>query len=101
MAASRGIHWPLALLSSAVPPRLGGDLTARRLLRKVHRAARSVAQTTRALLQRDHPLLVHLIPMRRCNLSCAYCNEYDTVSSPVPLPAMLERIDQLGDLRTA
>jgi MoaA/NifB/PqqE/SkfB family radical SAM enzyme len=60
-----------------------------------------VAQTARGLLRRDHPLLVHLIPMRRCNLSCAYCNEYDTVSSPVPLPAMLERIDRLGDLGTA
>jgi MoaA/NifB/PqqE/SkfB family radical SAM enzyme len=39
--------------------------------------------------------------MRRCNLSCAYCNEYDAVSSPVPLPTMLRRLDLLADLGTA
>jgi len=33
----------------------------------------------------DHPVLAHIIPMRRCNLACAYCNEYDDVSTPVPL----------------
>lgn len=62
---------------------------------------RAVTQTARAFLHRDHPLLVHLIPMRRCNLSCAYCNEYDTVSNPVPLEVMLERIDLLAGLGTA
>jgi MoaA/NifB/PqqE/SkfB family radical SAM enzyme len=59
------------------------------------------AQLARAVLRRDHPLLVHLIPMRRCNLACAYCNEYDAVSQPVPNQAMLERIDLLADLGTA
>jgi MoaA/NifB/PqqE/SkfB family radical SAM enzyme len=38
--------------------------------------------------------------MRRCNLSCAYCNEYDRTSDPVPLDKMLRRIDRLGELRT-
>ena len=37
-------------------------------------------------------------PSRRCNLDCAYCNEYDKVSDPVPLDAMLRRIDKLADL---
>jgi MoaA/NifB/PqqE/SkfB family radical SAM enzyme len=55
----------------------------------------------RALAGRDHPVLVHLIPMRRCNLACAYCNEYDAVSQPVPLAAMLERIDHLAGLGTS
>jgi MoaA/NifB/PqqE/SkfB family radical SAM enzyme len=59
------------------------------------------AQMVRAVVHRDHPLLVHLIPMRRCNLACAYCNEYDAVSKPVPLPDMLERIDLLAGLGTA
>ncbi|PYV63281.1 MAG: radical SAM protein, partial [Acidobacteria bacterium] len=31
-------------------------------------------------LATDHPLLAHLIPMRRCNLACEYCNEYDDFS---------------------
>ena len=39
--------------------------------------------------------------MRRCNLSCAYCNEYDAVSQPVPARPCCERVDQLADLGTA
>jgi MoaA/NifB/PqqE/SkfB family radical SAM enzyme len=48
----------------------------------------------------EHPIMAHIIPIRRCNLSCAYCNEYDTFSKPVPLTTMVERIEQLGKLRT-
>jgi MoaA/NifB/PqqE/SkfB family radical SAM enzyme len=44
--------------------------------------------------------MAHIIPIRRCNLSCAYCNEYDDYSKPVPLPTMLARIDRLADLGT-
>ena len=44
--------------------------------------------------------MAHIIPIRRCNLSCTYCNEYDTFSKPVPLDTMLERIEQLGRLHT-
>jgi MoaA/NifB/PqqE/SkfB family radical SAM enzyme len=39
--------------------------------------------------------------MRRCNLSCAYCNEYDDVSKPVPLDEMIRRIDHLARLGTS
>jgi MoaA/NifB/PqqE/SkfB family radical SAM enzyme len=39
--------------------------------------------------------------MRRCNLSCAYCNEYDDVSKPVPLDEMMRRIDHLARLGTS
>jgi MoaA/NifB/PqqE/SkfB family radical SAM enzyme len=55
----------------------------------------------RAALDRDHPILAHLIPMRRCNLSCRYCNEYDAVSNPVPLPLLQRRVDRLSELRTS
>jgi len=44
--------------------------------------------------------MAHIIPIRRCNLSCAYCNEYDDYSKPVPIDTMLRRIDQLGALGT-
>jgi MoaA/NifB/PqqE/SkfB family radical SAM enzyme len=54
-----------------------------------------------AALDRDHPILAHLIPMRRCNLSCRYCNEYDAVSSPVPLPVLRRRVDRLSELGTS
>jgi MoaA/NifB/PqqE/SkfB family radical SAM enzyme len=54
-----------------------------------------------ALVDTQHPILVHLVPMRRCNLACAYCNEYDAVSQPVPLEIMLRRVDKLADLGTS
>ena len=54
----------------------------------------------RALKSRHHPVLAHIIPIRRCNLSCAYCNEYDKVSSPVPTEEMLRRVDLLAALGT-
>jgi MoaA/NifB/PqqE/SkfB family radical SAM enzyme len=38
---------------------------------------------------------------RFCNLSCAYCNEYDKVSEPVPVAEMERRIDHLGRLGTS
>jgi MoaA/NifB/PqqE/SkfB family radical SAM enzyme len=38
--------------------------------------------------------------MRRCNLACAYCNEYDDRSKPVPLDEMFERLDRLAALGT-
>ncbi len=59
---------------------------------------RRVAQ---GLLSRKHPLLAHLIPIRRCNLSCAYCNEYDDFSQPVPAAEMFRRIDRLRALGTS
>ena len=47
-----------------------------------------------------HPLMAHIIPIRRCNLSCAYCNEYDDHSAPVPTETMIQRINHLADLGT-
>jgi MoaA/NifB/PqqE/SkfB family radical SAM enzyme len=52
-------------------------------------------------LATDHPLLAHLIPIRRCNLACKYCNEYDDVSKPVPTDLMFQRVDKLGALGTS
>ena len=55
----------------------------------------------RLSLDTDHPVLAHIIPTRRCNLSCTYCNEYDDFSKPVPTDEMLRRIDLLADLGTS
>ena len=54
----------------------------------------------KGLLSTQHPVLVHLIPIRRCNLSCAYCNEYDDFSKPVPTEVMIGRVDRLASLGT-
>ena len=48
-----------------------------------------------------HPLLVHLIPTRRCNLTCTYCNEFDDFSAPVPTEEMFGRIDRLAEFGTS
>jgi MoaA/NifB/PqqE/SkfB family radical SAM enzyme len=48
----------------------------------------------------SHPIMAHIIPIRRCNLSCTYCNEYDDFSKPVPLDTMLHRVELLGKLKT-
>ena len=54
-----------------------------------------------ALRSTAHPILAQIVPMRRCNLSCGYCNEYDKTSTPVPLDLMDARIDRLAALGTA
>lgn len=54
----------------------------------------------RALRDRKHPVLAHVVPMRRCNLACGYCNEHDRVSTPVALGVVLGWLDKLAELRT-
>ncbi|HEY2106417.1 MAG TPA: radical SAM protein [Candidatus Binataceae bacterium] len=54
----------------------------------------------KGLASTDHPILAHVIPMRRCNLACTYCNEYDDFSKPVPVEEMYRRLDRLADLGT-
>jgi MoaA/NifB/PqqE/SkfB family radical SAM enzyme len=58
-------------------------------------------QILKAVVSTDHPLLAHLIPIRRCNLACTYCNEFDDFSKPVPTDEMLRRVDRLKDLGTS
>src|SRR5271170_3228969 len=73
----------------------------RRKLKTIERNAHGLWQILKALASTDHPLLAHLIPIRRCNLSCTYCNEFDDFSKPVPTDEMLRRVDRLGDLGTS
>jgi MoaA/NifB/PqqE/SkfB family radical SAM enzyme len=62
---------------------------------------RMARESARALASTEHPILVHIIPMRRCNLSCGYCNEYDGVSQPVPFEVLKQRVDHLAGLGTS
>ncbi|QNI30590.1 radical SAM protein [Alloacidobacterium dinghuense] len=71
-----------------------------RNLRSLDRRFRQARMLGRAIKSSHHPILAHIIPIRRCNLSCAYCNEYDKVSSPVPIAEMLRRVDLLAALGT-
>jgi MoaA/NifB/PqqE/SkfB family radical SAM enzyme len=77
-----------------------GFLTARRAVKRVHRGYREVRLVGLALKSTSHPVFAHVVVIRRCNLACAYCSEYDTVSKPVPTAEMLRRIDRLAELGT-
>ena len=72
----------------------------RRILRRANRRVREARMLVRSLRFRYQPVAAHLIPIRRCNLSCTYCNEYDDRSAPVPTADVLRRIDRLADLGT-
>jgi MoaA/NifB/PqqE/SkfB family radical SAM enzyme len=73
----------------------------RRRAKALHRNLRGAAMAARAFSSTEHPLLAHIIPVRRCNLACTYCNEFDDFSKPVPTEEMFRRIDKLGTLGTA
>jgi len=75
-------------------------LPLRRKIRAVTRRAREWRMIAKALSSTAHPVLAHIIPMRRCNLACEYCNEFDKTSNPVPLETMFQRVDHLADLGT-
>jgi len=72
----------------------------RRGLRELWRRAREIRMIVEGLVSTDHPIMAHIIPIRRCNLACKYCNEYDDFSKPVPTHEMKRRIDRLADLGT-
>lgn len=77
------------------PTRLNQSVVA------VNRRVRQAQMIARALKSRRHPIEAQIIPIRRCNLSCTYCNEFDTSSKPVPTEEMLRRVDLLAALGTA
>src|SRR5271163_2096940 len=75
-------------------------MTLTRKLRSYQRRVRQSRMAARAIKSKHHPILAHIVPMRRCNLSCAYCNEYDKVSNPVATAEMLRRIEILAGMST-
>lgn len=80
---------------------LGTRTKIRRKALAVHRRLRELRMIWHGLIDTDHPILAHLIPIRRCNLSCKYCNEYDSYSKPVPIMTLLRRVDRLAELGTS
>jgi MoaA/NifB/PqqE/SkfB family radical SAM enzyme len=74
------------------------ELTRR--VRKTGKSVREARMLVRALRYPYQPVAAHLIPIRRCNLSCTYCNEYDDHSPPVPTRDVFHRVDKLATLGT-
>lgn len=61
---------------------------------------RTIRRALRAAVDPYVPVLAQIVVTRKCNLSCGYCNEYDSVSQPVPTETLLRYIDHLADLGT-
>src|SRR5271156_4395511 len=87
------------MAASSIP--ISKAVALRRKVKAAERNVHGLWQILKAVVSTDHPLLAHLIPIRRCNLACTYCNEFDDFSKPVPTDDMLRRVDQLGDLGTS
>ena len=98
LRAARAVHLP----RPCPPPSFHvSTVDLPRLARPSRRAdVRVAAAVAVAALDRDRPIIANLIVTRRCNLSCGYCHEDDTVSPPVPLATLRERIDHLARLRS-
>ena len=77
------------------------SINLRRYFRALTRNLRGAQMVARALMSTEHPVLAHLIPIRRCNLACEYCNEYDDFSQPVTTEIMFQRVDKLAELGTS
>lgn len=72
----------------------------RRAVRGWHRLYREIRLVAQALRSPRHPVFAHAVVIRRCNLACTYCSEFDTTSKPVPTEEMLARVDRLAALGT-
>src|SRR4030095_12257268 len=71
-----------------------------RRARRVSRSFRQARMFVASMKSPYRPVLAHLIPIRRCNLACTYCNEFDDHSAPVPTSDLFQRIDHLAALGT-
>jgi MoaA/NifB/PqqE/SkfB family radical SAM enzyme len=77
------------------------DSTADKLHHFARRAFTQPALAAKYFVaQRHAPLLAQVVVTRRCNLKCAYCNEFDRVSQPVPLQRLRQTVDHLAALGT-
>ena len=71
-----------------------------RRIRAVGRRIREARALARAFQTPHAPVVAQIIPTRRCNLACTYCNEFDHASDPVPCGELKRRIDRLAALGT-
>src|SRR5437899_8225897 len=97
----KGIHLSICLCSNnrILTAMASSQKMIRSHLKDFHRKIRGAREMLRALVSTEHPLLAHIIPIRRCNLACKYCNEYDDFSKPVQTEMMFRRVGKLSEFR--
>jgi len=88
-------------VSAGVYTAVMNKTTIRRKVRFFNTRFRELRMIAKGLLSSKHPVLAHIIPTRRCNLSCTYCNEYDTFSKPLAVETVCRRLDRLAELGTS
>src|ERR1700756_1119740 len=76
-------------------------MPAKRRWKAMTRKLRELGSIGSAVMSTGHPYMAHIVPMRRCNLACTYCNEFDDFSKPVDIDEMRRRIGELGRLGTS
>lgn len=82
-----------------LPPPVAAPLGRVDLLRSLPRyPAATLKRAATTIARKDAVLLSQLVVIRRCNLTCGYCNEYDDFSDPVPTQVLFDRVDHLADL---
>jgi MoaA/NifB/PqqE/SkfB family radical SAM enzyme len=79
---------------------LMGTFALRRRVGVLKRRFRETRALARAFQWPHRPIVAQIIPTRRCNLSCTYCNEFDRSSDPVRVEDLRQRIDKLAELGT-
>ena len=57
----------------------------RKTVRTISRRHREVRMFAAAMQHRTRPVIAQIVPIRRCNLACTYCNEFDHSSQPVTI----------------
>jgi len=72
-----------------------------RTVKSIGRRIRETRMFVHAMADAHHPIVAQVIPIRRCNLACTYCNEFDKDSPPVPTAEMIRRVDKLAELGTS
>src|SRR6266478_8802730 len=92
---------PSASVRASAAVRPSASVRARKRLRFLRTRLRELEMIGKALVSTKHPILVHIIPTRQCNLACTYCNEFDDFSKPVSLEEMKKRLDILADMGTS
>src|ERR1051326_2340534 len=90
--------WYVLIAQSTMPD---GRKQLRRRWAAMTRAVHGWSKIAWGFVSSEHPLLAHIIPIRRCNLACKYCNEFDDFSKPVPTELMFRRVDKLGEFGTS
>lgn len=87
--------WPRLWLSFRVVAKNNGFVLVENARQPLPGSARGIFSRLRF-----SPFLAQLVIIRRCNLSCGYCSEFDKTSKPIPISVLEERLRKLKSLGT-